>query len=82
VVWDGAVARPDLLLNTDWAVVKGGDEVQTLIDKARLHGPRYELRQRITAEGALVIEIYHLEIKPLEIKPLEIKPRQITSLNP
>ncbi len=64
VVWDGAVARPDLLLNTDWAVVKGGDEVQTLIDKARLHGPRYELRQRITAEGAPAIEIYHLETNP------------------
>ncbi len=61
VVWDGTVARPDLLLNTDWAVVKGGDEVQTLIDKARLHGPRYELRQRITVEGAPVIEIYHLK---------------------
>lgn len=69
MVWDGAVARPDLLLNTDWAVVKGGDEVQTLIDKARLHGPRYELRQRITAKDAPVIEIYHLEL-PREIMPL------------
>ena len=56
--WDAAVARPDLFLHTDWAVVKGGDTVQEIIDKARLHGPRYELARRITVKGAPAIEIY------------------------
>lgn len=58
VAWDEAVSRPDLFLHTDWAVVVGGDAVQTVIDKARLHGPRYELSQRLTVKGAPVIEIY------------------------
>lgn len=58
VEWAGAVARPDLFLHTDWAVVTGGDTVQGVIDKARLHGPRYELTRRITVKGAPAIEIY------------------------
>jgi hypothetical protein len=58
VEWAGAVARPDLFLHTDWAVVMGGDEVQGVIDKARLHGPRYELEKRVTVKGAPAIEIY------------------------
>jgi hypothetical protein len=58
VEWAGAVARPDLFLHTDWAVVEGGDTVQGVIDKARLHGPRYELSKRVTVKGAPVIEIY------------------------
>jgi hypothetical protein len=36
----------------------GGDDVQTVVDKARLHGPNYELRQRVTVKGAPAIEIY------------------------
>jgi hypothetical protein len=58
VEWAGAVARPDLFLHTDWAVVMGGDTVQGVIDKARLHGPRYELTRRFTVKGAPAIEIY------------------------
>jgi hypothetical protein len=58
VEWDGAIARPDLFLHTDWAVVTGGDTAQGVIDKARLHGPRYELARRITVKGAPAIEIY------------------------
>jgi hypothetical protein len=58
VEWAGAVARPDLFLHTDWAVVTGGDTVQGVIDKARLHGPRYELTRRITVKGAPAVEIY------------------------
>jgi hypothetical protein len=56
--WQAAMARPDLFLRADWAVVQGGDEVQTMIDKARLHGPRYELERRVTVKGGPVIEIY------------------------
>jgi hypothetical protein len=58
VEWDGAVARPDLFLHADWAVVTGGDTAQGVVDKARLHGPRYELTRRITVKGAPAMEIY------------------------
>jgi hypothetical protein len=58
VQWTGAVVRPDLFLREDWAVAMGGDAVQTVVDKARLHGPRYELERRIMVKGAPVIEIY------------------------
>ena len=54
-----AESRPDLLLWEDWAVVMGGDPVQTIIDKARLKGPDYELHRRIFVKGQPVIEIYH-----------------------
>jgi hypothetical protein len=58
VEWAGAVARPDLFLHEDWAIVTGGDPVQTVVDKARLRGPRYELERRIAVNGAPVVEIY------------------------
>jgi hypothetical protein len=58
VEWDAAVARPDLFLHTDWAVAMGGDTVQGVVDKAGLHGPRYELSRRFTVKGAPAIEIY------------------------
>ncbi len=54
-----ASSRPDLLLWEDWAIVMGGDDVQTVIDKARLRGPRFELSRRIIVKGQPVIEIYH-----------------------
>ena len=58
VEWTAAVARPDLFLQTDWAVTTGGDTVQGVVNKAWLHGPRYELSRRFTVRGAPVIEIY------------------------
>ena len=57
--WEATLARPDLFLHEDWAVVTGGDAVQTVIDRVWLHGPRYELSRRIIVPGAPVIEIYH-----------------------
>jgi 4-amino-4-deoxy-L-arabinose transferase-like glycosyltransferase len=59
VEWAEATTRPDLFLHEDWAVVSGGDIAQGVIDRARLHGPRYDLEQRIMVRGAPVIEIYH-----------------------
>lgn len=56
--FNAAMGRPDLFLHSDWAVVRSGDEVQTMIDRARLHGPRYDLEYRVTVRGARVIEIY------------------------
>jgi hypothetical protein len=58
LAWNAAMARPDLFLHTDWAVVESGDDMQTMIDRARLHGPRYQLQRRVTVKGAPVIEIY------------------------
>lgn len=56
--FNAAMARPDLALHADWAVVESGDAIQTMLDRARLHGPRYELEWRVTVKGAPVIEIY------------------------
>lgn len=56
--FNAAMGRPDLFLHTDWAIVESGDAIQTMLDKARLHGPRYELQRRVTVKGAPVIEIY------------------------
>jgi hypothetical protein len=39
--------------------VTGGDTVQTMLDRLRLNGPRYDLETRIIVRGAPVVEIYH-----------------------
>jgi hypothetical protein len=57
--FDMACSRPDLFLHSDWAIVRGGDDAQTAVDRARLHGPRYELNERIMVKGEPVVEIYH-----------------------
>ena len=57
--WALTTTRPEVFLNADWAVAMGGDTVQTLIDRLRLHGPRYELERRVMVRGAPVVEIYH-----------------------
>jgi hypothetical protein len=54
-----AEARPEFFLWEDWAVVMGGDPVQTIVDKARLRGPRFELSRRFFVKNQPVIEIYH-----------------------
>jgi Dolichyl-phosphate-mannose-protein mannosyltransferase len=56
--FNAAMARPDLFLHADWAVVESGDSIQTMLDKARLYGPRYELERRVTVRDSPVIEIY------------------------
>jgi Dolichyl-phosphate-mannose-protein mannosyltransferase len=58
-LWPAAVARPDLFLWEEWAVVTGGGPVQTALLRAGAHGPRYELMKRILVPGAPAIEIYH-----------------------
>jgi hypothetical protein len=57
--WPAAVARPDLFLWEEWAVVMGGDPVQTALLRAGVRGPRYELVKIIMAPHAPVVEIYH-----------------------
>ena len=57
--WPAAVARPDLFLWEEWAVVMGGDPVQSALLRAGVNGPRYELVKIVMVPHAPVVEIYH-----------------------
>jgi len=57
--WPAAVTRPDLFLHAEWAVVMGGDPVQTAIVRVGARGPRYELMKIVMVPRAPVVEIYH-----------------------
>lgn len=52
-------ARPDLFLWQRWVVTFTGDRVQTAVDRARLHGPKYDLVKEIMVKGGPVVQIYH-----------------------
>jgi len=56
--WQAAVTRPDQFLWEEWAVVMGGDPVQTPLLRAGVKGPRYELVKIVMAPHAPVLEIY------------------------
>ncbi len=56
--WEGAVARPDLLLHEEWAVAISGDKVSGAMLKAARRGPSYNCVKIIAVKGAPVIEIY------------------------
>jgi hypothetical protein len=53
-----ATANPPVFLHTDWAIVTSGDDLQTLLDRARRNGPKYELAHRVTVKGEPALEIY------------------------
>jgi hypothetical protein len=63
--WAEVTTHPEMFLFEDWAVITSGEDMQTKIDRLRLHGPRYELEQRIMVKGAPVIEIYRRAPDPL-----------------
>jgi hypothetical protein len=52
------VARPDLFLWQEWAVVKGGDPSQSAVLRAGRYGIRYRLEKVIMEKNEPVIEIY------------------------
>jgi 4-amino-4-deoxy-L-arabinose transferase-like glycosyltransferase len=58
IPFDALLLRPDLHLRHEWALVKGGDDVQTAIWKGPRFGKSYELVRQIVVKGAPVIEIY------------------------
>jgi hypothetical protein len=58
-LWPAAMARPDLFLWEEWAVVRQGDPVQSALLRTGLRGPRYELVKIVSVPGAPVVEIYH-----------------------
>jgi hypothetical protein len=56
--WLAAVERPELYLTQEWAVVMGGDRVQTAVNRANRLGPCYTLEKTIIVKDSPVIEIY------------------------
>jgi hypothetical protein len=62
-----AMLRPDLFLWEQWALVMGGDPVQTAVNRARRRGPNYDLARRIIVKGAPVIEIYERHTAPADL---------------
>ncbi|HYW48084.1 MAG TPA: glycosyltransferase family 39 protein [Bryobacteraceae bacterium] len=56
--YQATIARPDLFLWQEWAVVKGGDDAQTAVNRAGRYGIRYRLEKRIVEKYEPVIEIY------------------------
>ncbi|HLI82811.1 MAG TPA: glycosyltransferase family 39 protein [Bryobacteraceae bacterium] len=56
--WQATIRRPDLFLWQEWAVVMGGDPVQTALNRAGRYGIRYRLEKMIVAGRDPVIEIY------------------------
>jgi len=67
LAFDVARLRPDLALWEQWAVVMGGDQVQTAINHARRRGPNYELMQRVIVKDAPVIEIWQRHTAPRDL---------------
>jgi len=57
--WNATVTRPDLFLDQEWAVVQGGDPVQSGINRAGRYGIQYSLEKTIIEKDEPVIEIYH-----------------------
>lgn len=58
IPWYATVARPELFLWQEWAVVMGGDPVQSGVNRAGRYGIHYRLEKQIIAKGEPVIEIY------------------------
>jgi hypothetical protein len=54
--FDGAIARPELLLHEEWGVAFSGDAVDAALQRAG-----YTLRKQIMVKGAQVVDIYHRE---------------------
>jgi hypothetical protein len=58
IPWQATVRRPELFLWQEWALVMGGDDVQSAINRAGRFGIRYRLEKAIIAGREPVIEIY------------------------
>ncbi len=58
IPWLAAVERPELFLTQDWAIVEGGDQVQSAINRLGRFGIRYTLEKQIAVKDQPVIEIY------------------------
>lgn len=56
--WLAAVQRPEWFLTQQWAIVEGGDRVQSAIDRLGRFGISYTLQKRIVVGNQPVLEIY------------------------
>jgi hypothetical protein len=56
--WLATVRRPDLFLWQEWALVMGGDQAQSGVNRAGRAGIRYKLEKTIVVKDSPVIEIY------------------------
>ncbi|HVP00703.1 MAG TPA: hypothetical protein VMT15_21685 [Bryobacteraceae bacterium] len=60
-----ALERPDLFLQSRWALAFSGDRIATAILRGDKRGPHYELVATIVVKDAPVVEIYHRDRSPL-----------------
>lgn len=58
IPWNATVTRPDLFLWQEWAIVEGGDPVQSGVNRAGRYGIHYRMEKQIFAKGEPVVEIY------------------------
>jgi Dolichyl-phosphate-mannose-protein mannosyltransferase len=56
--WMAAVQRPELFLTQQWAIVEGGDRVQSAINRLGRFGVTYKLEKQIIVGNQQVLEIY------------------------
>ncbi len=56
--WQGAVAKPELLLREEWVVCFSGGKISNMIQRSQKNGPFYDNVRVIVVKDAPVIEIY------------------------
>jgi hypothetical protein len=56
--WLAAVQRPEFFLTQEWAIVEGGDQVQSVINRLGRFGVTYRLEKKIVVGNQPVLEIY------------------------
>ena len=56
--WLAAVQRPEFFLKQEWAIVEGGDQVQSAINRLGRFGITYTLQKKIIVDNQPVLEIY------------------------
>ena len=56
--WLAAVQRPEFFLKQEWAIVEGGDQVQSAINRLGRFGVTYKLEKQIIVGNQPVLEIY------------------------
>jgi hypothetical protein len=64
-----ALERPDLFLQSRWALAYSGDRIATAILRGQKRGPHYELVATVMVKGAPVVEIYHRDRGALRPPP-------------
>lgn len=56
--WQGAVAKPELLLKEEWIVCFSGGTISNMIHRSQKNGPFYDNVKMIVVKDAPVVEIY------------------------